>query len=252
MEKSLREAKLRSSWAGPDEAYEAACRDGLERLTDPLRSSAFLEDFAAFVAEIAPAGALNSLSQTLLRCASPGVPDLYQGAEFWDLSLVDPDNRRPVDYEVRRASLGSGPGPAEILGDWRSGAVKQALILRALQARARWPALFGDGEYLPLSVEGERSGSAFAFVRRHQGRLALAAVAIRCADAVTGEGLPLPAPGWWGDTRIVAPDGLKTAAWIDALTGGSPAAGLPLSEVFARLPVALLVSGQEHSKDVSV
>ena len=244
MEKALREAKLRSSWAEPDAAYEEACRTALERIADPERAMDFLEDIAGFVADIAPAGALNSLAQTLLRCTAPGAPDVYQGAEFWDLSLVDPDNRRPVDYEARRAALGRSAGPVDLLAEWRSGEVKQALIRRALSARARRPELFGDGEYLPLQIEGERGGSAFAFLRRHEGAVALTAVAIRCAEAVIGRATPLPAPEWWGDTRIMPPDFGIPGAWIDGLADAPAPLGGPirLEELFATLPVALLLA----------
>ena len=243
MEKALREAKLRSSWAEPDAAYEGACRKGLERITDPRLSAGFLEDLAAFTDEIAPAGVVNSLAQTLLRCTAPGTPDLYQGTELWDLSLVDPDNRRPVDYDARRAALGRASAPGDLLSDWRSGALKQDVIRRALGARARQPELFAEGEYLPLQVKGERRGSVFAFLRRREGAVCLAAAAIRCAEAVVGQAIPRPRAEWWGDTRIVPPGEVLPAGWSDVLTEAPAPEGAPilLAELFARLPVALLV-----------
>ncbi len=242
MEKALREAKLRSSWAEPDTDYEGACRKALERITDPRLSADFLEDLAAFTAEIAPAGAVNSLAQTLLRCTAPGTPDLYQGTEFWDLSLVDPDNRRPVDYEARRAALGRGTAPGDLLSDWCSGAVKQDTIRRVLAARARRPELFEGGEYLPLQVKGERRGSVFAFLRRREGAVCLAAAAVRCAEAVVGQEVPRPRAEWWGDTRIVPPDEGLPDGWTDVLTEAPGPEGGPilLADLFAGLPVALL------------
>ena len=128
----------------------------------PDRPSHLGSEVAAFAARIAPAGAVNGLAQVVLRCASPGVPDLYQGTEFWDFSLVDPDNRRPVDWAARREALDADLPPAELLGVWRDGRVKQAVLFRALQLRAAKPELFAEGGYLPVSVEGapgrERAG----------------------------------------------------------------------------------------------
>ena len=163
--KSLREAKLNSSWAAPDEGYEAACEAFLEAALDPGRSAAFLADLTGFVDEIAPAGALNGLVQALLRCTAPGMPDLYQGCEGWDLSLVDPDNRRPVDYATRRAALEQDASFAQLLGRWRDGGVKQRLIASVLGLRARWPEVFRHGDYTPLKIEG---GKTIAFLRRHR------------------------------------------------------------------------------------
>ena len=242
--KALREAKLRTSWTEPSQAYEAACMAFLERITDPVRSAPFLQDMAGFVGEIAAAGALNGLSQTLLRCTAPGAPDLYQGAEFWDLSLVDPDNRRPVDYAARVATL-DGAGPADKLGAWRTGAVKQALTARALQARRAAPELFAEGGYLPLAAEGPRAGSAFAFLRRHGEAAALVAVAIRCAPAVLGARQPLPGREWWQGTAIRLPDELADSPWRDALGSGASPTGATLDagELFAALPAVLLMAG---------
>ena len=150
-EKALREAKRRTEWAVPNAEYEAACRDFITAIMAPDRASHMRAEIAAFAARIAPAGAINGLSQALLRCTAPGVPDLYQGTEFWDFSLVDPDNRRPVDWAARRAALDAAVPAARLLEHWQDGRVKQAVIAGALALRAARPALFAEGDYLPVS-----------------------------------------------------------------------------------------------------
>src|SRR6202044_1485249 len=150
--KSLREAKLVSEWAAPNEDYEAACTEFLTGTLDPSRP--VLAEIIAFAEKLGAPGAANGLAQTLLRLTVPGVPDLYQGTEFWDQSLVDPDNRRPVDFAQRQATLQTGTSPAEALANWRSGAVKQAIIARALALRASLPELFAQGDYVKLEASG--------------------------------------------------------------------------------------------------
>jgi (1->4)-alpha-D-glucan 1-alpha-D-glucosylmutase len=192
-EKSLREAKLRSSWARPDEDYEAANRDFIRALLNPRRSAAFLAELTGFVARIAPAGAANGVVQAALRCLWPGVPDLYQGAEMEDLSLVDPDNRRPVDYERAARLLAQEETPDS------PGALKLRTVARLLRVRAADPDLFAHGGLEPVMVEGPRAGRLLAFRRRLEGRGFVAAVPIRIARAF--DGCSAPARSWWGDTR---------------------------------------------------
>ncbi|MEH3159302.1 MAG: malto-oligosyltrehalose synthase [Sphingomonas taxi] len=165
-QKALREAKLRSSWEAPDEAYEAAAA----ALADAwLGDARFVADVAAFVATIAPAAEANTQVQTLLRYTLPGVPDLYQGTEFADLSLVDPDNRRPVDYAARMAAL-----------DDRHASPKFHLIAALLDLRRRHPALFAEGDYRPATVEG--SDRILAFTRHHAGQTLAVAALVRGND----------------------------------------------------------------------
>jgi (1->4)-alpha-D-glucan 1-alpha-D-glucosylmutase len=207
--KSLREAKLRSSWAAPDEAYEAANLAWLKDLLDPTRSPAFLDSLTAFIACIAPAGAINGVTQAVLRCTWPGIPDLYQGAELWDLSLVDPDNRRPVDYAQRDALVDNGGD------DWLGGGVKQALIARILAWRRAEPTLFTHGDLAPLSVRGERANHVLAFERVRDERRATVAVMLRISGAVTRLG-QLPSADWWGDTAILMEGDWRAAARLFA------------------------------------
>ncbi len=235
-EKSLREAKLRTTWADPDAEFEAANREFVDALLDPARAPAFLESLAGFVTRIAPAGALNALIQTALRCTLPGVPDLYQGGEFWDLSMVDPDNRRPVDYAARQTALAAGDDPLAALASWRDGRVKQALIARLLGLRARWPDLFADDSYEPLTVRGARAEHALAFLRRKGDRAVLIAVPRLVAEPCMAQGTPLPDAGFWQDTRIAD---VPERDWHDLLGGASPAS-LACTDLFARFPVAVL------------
>jgi (1->4)-alpha-D-glucan 1-alpha-D-glucosylmutase len=196
--KALREAKLSSSWACPDEDYEAGCRRYLDRLTAP--GSAFLDEAAQFVAEIAPAGWAKSLTQTLLRYTLPGVPDLYQGAEGWDLSLVDPDNRRPVDYARLTHAVDQ---QAE---DGRSGNEKQALIRDLLTLRRDQPALFATGDLHFHTLEGPRRNEAFAFERTLGDRRLLVVAAVRCSRSCIERRKPEPSKAWWDGTTILLSD----------------------------------------------
>ena len=183
--KALREAKLQTNWLAPDEAYEAGCRDFLFDILAPQRRDGFLKELAAFVARIGRAGALNSLQQTVLRLASPGIPDLYQGTELWDFSLVDPDNRRPVDFAKREAWLVQTP-PSEFLSSWHDGRVKLAVVQRVLALREHLPELLSQSTYLPLTVRGTHASSVIAFARRHGNAWAVV-VASRLAAGLLGE-----------------------------------------------------------------
>ncbi|CAB3786012.1 malto-oligosyltrehalose synthase [Pararobbsia alpina] len=242
LEKALREAKLRTDWFTPNAAYETACHDFLLAILAPSQRQGFLGELALFVGQIAAAGAINSLQQTLLRLASPGIADLYQGTELWDFSMVDPDNRRPVDFALRRAALEAG-SPAGLLADWRDGRVKLAIIRSALALRTRHPDLFVGGDYLPLVIKGpmDRHAIAFARMSRMDGSMAIA-VASRLPGTVLGNAdQPIIKPSDWADTRLVIPE-LVRDRFTDVLADHAfeAAASLPLSEVLAALPVALL------------
>lgn len=189
-EKSLREGRLRSGWEAPDAAYEAQARALLGRL---LGDADFRRDMAATVARIDPAARANSLVQVALKYCLPGVPDLYQGAELLDLSLVDPDNRRPVDYARRQALLAKTDGSAD--------AEKIALSHRLLQMRQADPLLFADGDYQPLTITGPRAAHVLAFERRHGDTRLRCAVLLRAGAAIV-DAAEMPGAGWWGDTRI--------------------------------------------------
>jgi maltooligosyltrehalose synthase len=195
--KALREAKQRTAWDDPDEGFERACKGYLAYLFDPNRG--FLAEAEAFVDRIAPAGIRNSLAQTVLRLTVPGVPDLYQGAEFWDFSLVDPDNRRPVDFGARANALAEGADLAMLLGEWRDGRIKQALIARLLGFRRRHAALFAEGSYEPLAVSGTQAEHLVGFCRRHRGEV-LAVLVPRMTA-----GLGAATGSVWRETQVAMP-----------------------------------------------
>lgn len=245
--KAVREAKVHTVWLKPDREYEEGFLEFLDRLLDLSTGAAFLESFLPFQRRISHFGIFNSLSQTLLKITCPGIPDIYQGTELWDLSLVDPDNRRPVDYALRRSalrSLGDREGtslPAGILDNLADGRCKLHLIHRALLARGKFPAVFQYGEYLPLAVEGPHRENAFAFART-LGRNWYVTVLPRFLTSMLAEGA-LPLGGAvWTDTHIRFPPDAPQK-WIDAFTGveiRSDDRVLALGDALAAFPVALL------------
>ncbi|MBV1832540.1 malto-oligosyltrehalose synthase [Novacetimonas pomaceti] len=174
--KALREAKRHTSWTDPDAGYEDACRVFLDRLLDPALSGAFMTDMHTLVGAIAPAAALNALAQVVLRCTLPGVPDLYQGTELWDFTLVDPDNRRPVDYGLREKSLRQATSLRQLATRWRTGEIKLHLLHRLLAFRAEHPLVFQAGSYEQVEVSGPARKHVIAFVRRHERRSLLTVV----------------------------------------------------------------------------
>ena len=239
--KALREAKRQTGWTAPNEAYEAGCQTFLSRLLAP--ESAILPQIAAFIDRVAAAGALNSLSQTLLRLTVPGVPDLYQGAEFWDFSLVDPDNRQPVDFAARQAALRAADDPPALLATWRDGRIKQAVIARILAFRRETPDLFAAGSYKPLKVTGPEAGHVLAFTRINQSGAILAAVTLHAARMPGTRTIPLAEPAAWGATHLALPPALARTALHNLLDPSArlpPRRHIPIAELFATLPVAVL------------
>lgn len=239
--KAAREAKERTSWLDPNEEYERALTGFADALFD---CDPFLETFVPFQRRVAELGMLNSLAQVVLKVASPGVPDIYQGTEFWDLSLVDPDNRRPVDFEKRVRILDeltrSEPTAdlaRELLESWRDGRIKLHVTHRALSFRRANATLFSEGDYVPLEVTGEYADNVLAFARRDGDSWAIVAV-----PRLTAKLGALPVGKSWGDTRIQLPPGAP-AAWRNVFTNErlTVAEGrISVGNAFAHLPVALL------------
>jgi (1->4)-alpha-D-glucan 1-alpha-D-glucosylmutase len=241
--KALREAKRFTAWIAPDEAYEAACTDFLHQILDPSRSSRLWEEIAAFAQRIGPAGAINGLAQTVLRLTTPGVPDLYQGTDLWDGSLVDPDNRRAVDYALRADMLAVRKSPVQLLPEWQSGQLKQSIIARALHLRQALPVLFGGGNYQPLAIEGDGADHLLAFAREADTRTIITVVTIHAASLLGDHDLPHVPADRWQETSIVLPDHLGGARFTNVFDDTTPiAAGGRLSAgaLLTALPVALL------------
>jgi (1->4)-alpha-D-glucan 1-alpha-D-glucosylmutase len=248
--KAIHEAKSHTSWINPNRPYDDAVAGFVDAILDPERSATFIDDLVAFQHRIAHFGAFNSLAQTLIKITAPGVPDLYQGTELWDLSLVDPDNRRPVDWALRRRTLEeltaartAAPDVAafahELVKMKEDGRVKMYVTARALGVRRARAALFQQGEYRALEVTGSHAEHVCAFARIHAGAAVLTVVprllARRGADS-----LPLGAE-YWADTRVVVPENMTTFrnAFTEERVHGVT---LALGDVLASFPVALLES----------
>jgi maltooligosyltrehalose synthase len=241
--KALREAKLATDWTAPDLEYEEAARSFLYAIM--ADKGGFLEQAEEFARRIGPAGAVNGLTQTLLKLTVPGVPDIFQGNEFWDQSLVDPDNRRPVDFDARIAALEAAGRPAALAAHWRDGHVKQAVIRRALALRARLPALFARGAYRPLAVEGPAADQVVAFLRSHDGAHCLVA-APRMPGRLVGDGdsIVIP-PAAWRDTVLRLPEDFPVPGMRDVIGDGWTAiadSAVRLDRLLGTFPVALLAT----------
>jgi (1->4)-alpha-D-glucan 1-alpha-D-glucosylmutase len=212
LRKALREAGVNTSWTAPDEAYEGDVEAFVQAI---LAAREFTRELDAVAERVAAIGARSSLALLVLKLAAPGAPDIYWGNEDWDLSLVDPDNRRPVDFAARAAGSGEG-------------SPKLAVTRAGLALRRHDPELFAHGSYVPVETAGEDAGHVVAFARVHQERWVIAAVS-RLTERLDG----------WGDTRLVLP-GVAPDRWHDVLTD-TPVASLDADALFARLPAALLV-----------
>ncbi|MBI5111505.1 MAG: malto-oligosyltrehalose synthase [Rhodovulum sp.] len=240
--KALREGKQETSWHNPNDAYEQAVTGFLARLLDPETSRDFLDDFAAFARRTALLGALNSLAQLTLKATVPGVPDIYQGTEFWDLSLVDPDNRRAVDFAARREALdtiGETPDWDALTAAWPDGRVKLALTRRLLALRRSLAEVFATGGYEPLAVDGPHAGHLLAFARTGRRRSVLVVVGRHFAPLTDGgrrwlDPAALDASVDLGDLRVTA-DVLRPAAPL-------PSGRVPAATLLGPLPVAVLTA----------
>jgi (1->4)-alpha-D-glucan 1-alpha-D-glucosylmutase len=257
MLKAVREAKEATSWRHPNTSYEEAVGAFVRAvLAGDAGGNAFLADFLRFQQRVAALGALNGLAQVTLKLTVPGVPDIYQGAETWDLSLVDPDNRRPVDFPVRQAFLaalqrrlpaGRTLAPAAVralLAGWRDGGVKLLVVSRLLALRARRPALFARGRYVPLPVGGRRAAHVIAFARVHGGT-PLVVIVPRLPARLYGGASPFAGPARWHDTAVGLGAVRSGGQWHDALTGVATCTSrrhaLRLDTALRLFPVAVLV-----------
>ncbi len=250
MLKAAREAKVYTAWTAMDEDYENALETFVRGVLSPRRSRAFLGDLGRFVAEIAPAGIVNSLGQVVLKLTAPGVPDFYQGTEFWDFSLVDPDNRRPVDWAARQEALDAldqGPCAEEaerLLHGWPDGRIKHMITHRLLAFRRRHPDLFARGLYQGLEATGPQAERVVAHQRRDGDVWLLAVVPRLVWNLMTDDGLPRVTG--WEDTTLSLPEDRPPGPLTDLLTGRvlTPDAEghLPLAQVLTPLPVACLVA----------
>ncbi|HEX8394188.1 MAG TPA: malto-oligosyltrehalose synthase [Longimicrobium sp.] len=256
MEKATREAKTHTSWINPNAAYDEGIRDFVADILSPGEDNAFVADLVKLQPIVERLGMVNALAQTLVKLVSPGVPDVYQGQEIWDFSLVDPDNRRPVDFALRRELLArlksaSEQGDAEemardLMENWRDGRIKMHVTQRALLLRAALPQVFGGGDYVPLTPEGTRAEHVVAFARTGEGAAVIAVVPRLPATLTAGRDYGMPVADDFVATRIPLPAHLA-GRYRDVLTGlevdGEMRDGVlsfPVPALFAHLPVALL------------
>ncbi|HXD46711.1 MAG TPA: malto-oligosyltrehalose synthase [Pseudolabrys sp.] len=234
--KAAREGKQETSWTNPDADYEEALKRFLRALLDPATSSGFLASFAAFAERTALLGALNGLSQLALKVLLPGVPDFYQGTERWDFALVDPDNRRPVDFAARARVLDAPMKPlADLARGWRDGRIKQVLTQRLLKLRQEHDEVFRHGAYRPLATGGDHAAHVIAFARACP-RDEIVAVIGRHFAPLTGGGRHWPS-GWHGTIELP-----KNARYHRALGDGKEtfSGSVELSNLFSEIPLALL------------
>lgn len=243
-EKAIREAKLRSHWNAPNLDYETASINFLTRLLTAEETTELRQDIASAALSISPAGAINSLSQTLLKMTSPGVPDLYQGAEFWDFSLVDPDNRQPVDFTSRMEALAGKALPEELLQKWQDGRIKQWLIKSTLTLREQYSALFTCGNYQALQVEGEKADHIVAFAREYHDNCLIVITPRLPAGLLGDSDLPLIPSTAWGDTVVILPPSLSSRIFHDPVFAGAKMLGerIPIRDVLDEFPVHVSIS----------
>ena len=264
--KAAREAKTRTSWGNVNSPYEEALVQFVGAILDRRNGNLFLADFVAFHRQLVRFGLLNGLTQTLCKLTAPGVPDIYQGDDLWDFSLVDPDNRRPVDYAKRSQLLqqvqhecGREPRPGwvrSLVDNLHDGRCKLYLIWRVLQFRRAHEALFRDGEYLPLRVSGDHAAKICAFARSHHDRLAVV-VAPRLYRRLLGERSDPPlGTQIWGNCAIELPRGYGSSGPLESVLGGdtvpvqqhgSPA-GLRVGNALSQFPVALLTTSRSTAE----
>jgi (1->4)-alpha-D-glucan 1-alpha-D-glucosylmutase len=245
MRKALSESKSNTNWASPNEAWMKATDDFVGAVLDPVKSAEFRREFLPLAEEVAWRGMNLALVQVALKATAPGVPDFYQGTELWDLSLVDPDNRRPVDYTLRQnllATLDNTP-LEDLQREWRDGRIKMHVLRSILRHRREFPALYAQGSYTPVPISGERAERVVAYLRqegsdrllvvalRHLGADETRDLAVICGDAA----LELPeTAGPWQDlfsSRPITREGKATAV-------ASLLSGLPVGVFRAKMPGA--------------
>jgi (1->4)-alpha-D-glucan 1-alpha-D-glucosylmutase len=254
MVKATREAKINSNWINPNVKHEEAIGEFIESIMIEDSASSFLLDFRQFQSRVAFLGSLNSLSQMLLKITSPGVPDFYQGTELWDLNLVDPDNRRPVDFEKRQKLLTefrdmAYPNLRELQSNFKDSRIKLYVIFKALSARKKLPELFSKGSYIPLETCGINQNNIVAFGRREKKSFSMTVVPRLLTKVVNGFETPLGEV--WKNTCIILPENAPRV-WLDVFTGEKKTTsrmgrdfGIFASDIFSSFPVAFLLAGEQ-------
>jgi (1->4)-alpha-D-glucan 1-alpha-D-glucosylmutase len=263
MRKAIKEAKVHTSWVNPNEAYDHAVSKFVGEVLVADRENSFLSDFIQFHRRVAYPGMLNSLSQTILKIASPGVPDFYQGTELWDFSLVDPDNRRPVDFgkriklleELKQREKENRPSLIqELLTRWVDGKIKLYVTYKGLSLRRSHRSLFEEGNYIPIDALGGTRDHICAFARQTGQAWALVAVPRLITKLLRGERPPL-GEETWGSGVLVLPEDAPEC-WLNILTGeelrvilSEQRKILPLASTLQSFPLALLTPSKSDTSD---
>jgi (1->4)-alpha-D-glucan 1-alpha-D-glucosylmutase len=245
MLKAVREAKSRTSWVDPDLEYERALEKFIERILQPSDDAPFLTDVARLVSRIATAGASNSLARVAVQLTAPGTPDIYQGDELWNYALVDPDNRRQVDYDARRAMLADVATASRRFSDGRErdlhgNHLKLLVVRRLLELRRENAELFTRGEYRALPVRGVRSEHVIAFARSHAGRHSITVVPRLVCDVDVSS-----AADWWGDTTVELPADARNERWNASILDediGVMDTAPEVARLLSKLPVMVMVN----------
>jgi (1->4)-alpha-D-glucan 1-alpha-D-glucosylmutase len=251
--KAIREAKQKTSWINRNTEYETAVTSFVRTLLTPGTQNRFLKDFLPLQNRIARIGFWNSLAQTLLKLTCPGVPDIYQGSELWDFSLVDPDNRRPVDYASRQEilqNISESSNDASIIDRLletpESGRIKLYVIWKTLCLRQQRPSLFDEGEYLPLEVKGPKAEQVVAFARKARTGSVVVVVPRLIAGLLNDFDRPPIGPQIWEDTHLLLPSSSCGEKYRNAFTGETIEPGtadgqtnIAISEILATFPLAL-------------
>jgi (1->4)-alpha-D-glucan 1-alpha-D-glucosylmutase len=256
--KAIREAMVHTRWTEPNTEHELAVSSFIQRILSPQDDSSFVCRVARFLQKVAYAGMMNGLCQTLLKIACPGVPDFYQGSELWNRQLVDPDNRRPVDFQVRTQALQGLAGSASaeaagmagnLLTQWPDGRIKLYMIWKALGYRRQHPALFREGEFIPLAAAGDRSHHIVSFLRRHGKEEAVIVIPRWVANIPNSEDTTLAGRFWRGTNLRLPP--ATSNSWRNVFTANTYDSGLDgsnpflaVGDLFADFPIALLVPNE--------
>jgi (1->4)-alpha-D-glucan 1-alpha-D-glucosylmutase len=249
--KVVKEAKRHTSWIEPNKEYEKACVKYVDKLLVFRKSNKFWCDFISFQRNIATYAIYNSLSQVLIKITAPGVPDFYQGSELWDLNLVDPDNRRPVNFNLRSKLLAqiknkedrNDPNFAtELLRHPEDGSVKLFLIYKLLSARTKYRRIFEDGDYIPLTTTGSKSEHIIAFARKSGKKIAIVIAARFLSSLINPAQLPI-GKNVWKDTSVIIPEKIANF-WLNIITGEkiNSSNKLSVGHILNKFPVALLVA----------
>jgi (1->4)-alpha-D-glucan 1-alpha-D-glucosylmutase len=255
--KAIREAKIHTAWIKPDTDYEEAFISFIDEILKPSEQNQFLKEFLPFQKRVANYGIFNSLSQTLLKITSPGLPDFYQGTELWDLNLVDPDNRRPVDFEKRKGFLREIKVKekkdvlnliSELISTKEDGRIKLFLIYKALEVRAKRKELFEKGDYISLNVSGKYKDHVLAFARRKEKSWAIIIISRLLTYLIREDECPI-GERIWEDTCIFIPEH-ATYLWRNAFTNQVIQCGkvLSIDKVLKCFPVALLLGKEKEIK----